>query len=1128
MADRTVKVVLKADVSAYIRDVEAATVATRALRAEATRFEDTYTAKLRVDTKGAAVGVRQAERDVGRSAGRMRRDLDGLNLSLRNLKIPAIGVGVAGAAPGVASLVASGQQLLGVVGLLPAAALGAGAALGVVVAGLDGFGDAAKKGGAELDKLAPSARAAAVELRSQAAEWRAVQQGIQGALFKGQSEKLDALGRTYIPVVSRASAGLADELGVAARAFEDFALRADSVQDTKDGLELTRQAAARLAPVVTNLSAILRDVSATGARELPSLAAGVEAVTNRWATAVARARATGDLARWMSEGRAEAAQLGRIIGDLGGIMGGLGRASQGAGIDLVASLERGTDAVRRYVYSWEGQAAISSTLAGLKADVDAFVPGLRDLAGMALAFVQHLSGSGTLRAAGDAFSALTASARPTVEVLGQLTGTILRPLLGMVQALAPALGPVIAGMLALRTASAAIGAVQTRLDGLGGRFDNAARAASGNAEATSRVSGALNKVSSSLPLIGAVLVGIGLAYDALRSKADDAAASVLNGSQSLTQAYMQQTEALVAQRSVFEPGVALTALFGTTQDRARVYAESFGQAIGDVTAKQREQIAGMAPLAAAQATVTLRQAELNNAVTAFGISSPQAKAATDALSEASKQLELQQYATSLGVDTATAALIRNRDATLAASNAEIGYFQAVDTATAAVASNGRTLDLHTQQGRANQQALNDLSRAALADVEAKRAQEGQTVAVTLRGREHQDQLYRTALQMGMSRDEARNYVAQLALVPANQETRFLTPGLMDAINGVSELSRLLNSITTANLSRDALTGAVSGARSRLNQIGGRATGGPITGPGSGTSDDVLLWGSNGEWVIRERVTSEQGAGRMAMLNAGRADIVPRGGLPAYAGGGPIAGRPSAYRAVTLDFTGAAAAAKQWKSEMFPPMPAGGWGGGVQRWAPMVLAALARKGQPASLLGTVLRRMNQESGGNSGIVNNWDSNARKGTPSGGLMQTIWPTFVANHEPGTSWNMFDPWANILASMNYAMRRYGSLAAAYNRRGGYHDGGVIPGVREGYVLAQGGERVLTRGQTVAFDRLVEALDRRSLRPVAAVAGRVRGGDGAVAPVINNHYENHFREAVDLDLFNSRQDFAVRSLTF
>ena len=146
------------------------------------------------------------------------------------------------------------------------------------------------------------------------------------------------------------------------------------------------------------------------------------------------------------------------------------------------------------------------------------------------------------------------------------------------------------------------------------------------------------------------------------------------------------------------------------------------------------------------------------------------------------------------------------------------------------------------------------------------------------------------------------------------------------------------------------------------------------------------------------------------------------------------------------------------------------GGGVDKWRGTVRKALWIMKQPASLVSTVLRRMNQESGGNARALNDWDSNAARGTPSKGLMQVIGPTFRAYRHPGYSSNIYDPLANILASMRYAIATYGSLSRAYNRRGGYARGtqSAEPGLRwvgeEGPELVnfRGGERVWSRDQS------------------------------------------------------------------
>jgi len=109
-------------------------------------------------------------------------------------------------------------------------------------------------------------------------------------------------------------------------------------------------------------------------------------------------------------------------------------------------------------------------------------------------------------------------------------------------------------------------------------------------------------------------------------------------------------------------------------------------------------------------------------------------------------------------------------------------------------------------------------------------------------------------------------------------------------------------------------------------------------------------------------------------------------------------------------------------------------GGVEQWRGLAIQALQYAGEDPGLVDILLRRMQQESGGNPTAQNNWDSNAKKGTPSIGLMQTIMPTFQAHAGELADRGPTDPFANIVASIRYAKSRYGSLAAAYNRPGGY----------------------------------------------------------------------------------------------
>lgn len=111
--------------------------------------------------------------------------------------------------------------------------------------------------------------------------------------------------------------------------------------------------------------------------------------------------------------------------------------------------------------------------------------------------------------------------------------------------------------------------------------------------------------------------------------------------------------------------------------------------------------------------------------------------------------------------------------------------------------------------------------------------------------------------------------------------------------------------------------------------------------------------------------------------------------------------------------------------------------GVEQWRTLATRALQMTGQYSEAnLQRLLYQMQTESGGNPNAINNWDINAINGTPSKGLMQVIGPTFRAYAMPGYDKNIYDPLSNMLASIRYAVSRYGSLAAAY-RGVGYEDG-------------------------------------------------------------------------------------------
>ncbi|MFC4949375.1 transglycosylase SLT domain-containing protein [Pseudonocardia sp. GCM10023141] len=111
-------------------------------------------------------------------------------------------------------------------------------------------------------------------------------------------------------------------------------------------------------------------------------------------------------------------------------------------------------------------------------------------------------------------------------------------------------------------------------------------------------------------------------------------------------------------------------------------------------------------------------------------------------------------------------------------------------------------------------------------------------------------------------------------------------------------------------------------------------------------------------------------------------------------------------------------------------------GGLNGW---IAEALRILGLPQSLAPGVKNIIMKESGGNPNAINNWDSNARAGSPSQGLMQTIPVTYRNYVHPSLADRpITDPVANITAGIRYMIAHYGvgtlQAGGRSNGSGGY----------------------------------------------------------------------------------------------
>ncbi|MGE1119734.1 transglycosylase SLT domain-containing protein [Bacillus altitudinis] len=211
---------------------------------------------------------------------------------------------------------------------------------------------------------------------------------------------------------------------------------------------------------------------------------------------------------------------------------------------------------------------------------------------------------------------------------------------------------------------------------------------------------------------------------------------------------------------------------------------------------------------------------------------------------------------------------------------------------------------------------------------------------------------------------------------------------------------------------------------------------------------------------------------------------------------------------------------------------------VQQW---LMAALMATGTSMSWLPGLMTIAQNESRGNPKAINLWDSNAKRGTPSKGLMQTIDPTFNSNKVNGMN-DIWNPIHNAAAAINYIKGRYGSV---YNTPGlrsirnggpykGYANGGLITqeqiarvgegnkrewiipeerGIRGRYLLAQAAQAL---GMDV-YDPATAASSELSQGQVqtvtAGTANAPSASSGSKQVIINFNGDQHFHNGQDED---------------
>ena len=487
------------------------------------------------------------------------------------------------------------------------------------------------------------------------------------------------------------------------------------------------------------------------------------------------------------------------------------------------------------------------------------------------------------------------------------------------------------------------------------------------------------------------------------------------------------------------------------------------------------------------------------------------KGAQDKLREAQDKLS---SALQTSIDKFT---ILNGGALSAESIAE-DLTRKTDALSASVKNNGTSLDVNTVAGVGNRQTVIDLMKTQndkiVADFKSNESTRGSGAALDIMSGQvdtNRTRLLALMKQAGFTQAQAKTMADQFLLTPEQIVTLFNTPGLTDAQQQVDNLGNKIDGLPKVTDLAIRLSYANGPADNPL--FPGKvnfASGGPITGKGTGTSDSVPIWASHGEHMWTAAEVSAAG-GHQAMIDMRRA-------VRGMAAGGPVLEVNTVaqgYNSVAiqngiLDNLNSTAdiIRKHAQASFNQQASAAGGAGGAARWAPLVAMVAAMLGLPASVIPGVLAMINSESGGNPNSINLVDSNAAAGHPSRGLLQTIPSTFATYRNPSLPNNIVDPLANIYAGMNYALNNYGlgmlMSGGRHTSGGGYlgYESGTDWVPRTGPAILHEGEAVLSRqensrrgptvnmsGQFFSYDPTELAVaQERKLRDAMALEGLSR----------------------------------------
>lgn len=289
------------------------------------------------------------------------------------------------------------------------------------------------------------------------------------------------------------------------------------------------------------------------------------------------------------------------------------------------------------------------------------------------------------------------------------------------------------------------GVATEKMVGMAAGSETAAAAGAKVANAGEKAAGAIGKMGQALPIAGVALIALDTIWSSTITSLDDGTRAMLEGGA----AAEQMTKKVDDQLTPFGNWLNSMLHFSATSQDMRDNVEKLTK--------------GMGPLAAAQAYAAQAQKDYLNALSKGPAGAADAADAQRAFASSTAEVTRLQGLLNTGLTSVTDALNAQRDAFLGSLDGEIRYKDAAAAITRSIQDNGRSVDLNTDSGRRNISTWEEMARSALANIDSMTKQGATQDDITAKAAAYRKELFDSAIQIGMTRDQAQHYVDTLHL-----------------------------------------------------------------------------------------------------------------------------------------------------------------------------------------------------------------------------------------------------------------------------------------------------------------------------------------------------------------------------